>query len=313
MKFFLRAALIVAALLAGFGLGAQEIDIWGDQTRHHARQAILRPYTCEGSSISVIICPGGSYYWLDFDNEGKLVARWLNSHGISAYVLSYRVGGVTPFIFHRALVFRGKRHPDMIADLQRAISLVRSGDLGQPAPEILGVIGFSAGGHLAMSSACFFDTDFAGMQLGTPSQTSLRPDFVAPIYPVVTMKEPYCHHRSRRGLFGDSRVYSRRLRDSLSLENHVRPDCPPVFLLNAEDDPVVDWHNSAMLDSALTAAGVRHKYYRFETGGHGFGANPEKGSEATRNWMNLFLDWVRELYPAAVPEPVEGPRSTVSK
>ena len=313
MKFFLRVALIVAALLAGFGLGAQEINIWGDQTRHHARQAILRPYTCEGSSVSVIICPGGSYYWLDFDNEGKLVARWLNSHGISAYVLSYRVGGVTPFIFHRALVFRGKRHPDMIADLQRAISLVRSGALGQPVPEKLGVIGFSAGGHLAMSSACFFDTDFAGMQLGTPSQTSLRPDFVAPIYPVVTMKEPYCHHRSRRGLFGDSRVYSRRLRDSLSLENHVRPDCPPVFLLNAEDDPVVDWHNSALLDSALTVAGVRHEYHRFETGGHGFGANPEKGSEATRNWMNLFLEWVRELYPAAAPEPVEGPRSTVSE
>ena len=134
---FRRILALAFALLAVLPLGAQEINIWGEQTRHHARQAILRPYLCEGSSISVIICPGGSYYWLDFDNEGKLVARWLNSHGISAYVLSYRVGGVTPFIFHRALVFRGKRHPDMIADLQRTISLVRSGALGQPAAEKL--------------------------------------------------------------------------------------------------------------------------------------------------------------------------------
>ena len=163
-----------------------------------------------------------------------------------------------------------------------------------------------------MSSACFFETDFAGKQLGTPSQTSLRPDFVVPVYPVVTMEEPYCHHRSRRGLLGDNRVYSRKLRDSLSLEKHVRPDCPPVFLLNAEDDPVVDWHNSALLDSALTAAGVRHEYYRFETGGHGFGANPGKGSEQTRGWLDLFLEWLRELYPA-VAELVEVPQNTVSK
>ncbi len=297
MGLILRAALLVAALLAAFQLNAQTIRIWGEGTRHHASQALLTAYPCEGSSISVIVCPGGSYYWLDIDNEGKLVARQLNAAGISAYVLSYRVGGITPFIFHRGLVFRGKRHPDMIADLQRAISLVRSGAAGEPAPEKLGVMGFSAGGHLAMCSACFFDTDFPKGQTGAPSRTSLKPDFVAALYPVVTMDEPYVHRRSRRGLLGEGRVYSGSMRDSLSVEKKVRDDCPPVFLLNTEDDRVVDWQNSALLDSALTARGVPHEYRRFETGGHGFGSNDELGSAQTRGWMRLFVDWLGRLFP----------------
>ncbi len=297
MTVFLRAAFLAAALLTALHLNSQTINIWGEGKRHHARQAILRPYICRGSDISVIICPGGSYYWLDIDNEGKLVAERLNEKGISAYVLSYRVGGITPFIFHRGLVFRGKRHPDMIADLQRAISLVRSGSAGAPAPEKLGVMGFSAGGHLAMCSACFFDTDFPKKQTGAPSRGSLKPDFVAAVYPVVTMEDPYAHRRSRRGLLGDVRMYSGKMRDSLSLEKKVRDDCPPVFLLNAEDDRVVDWHNSALLDSALTAGGVQHEYLRFETGGHGFGADDRRGSTQTRGWMELFMDWLGRLFP----------------
>ncbi len=297
MFFFLRAAFLAAALLTALHLNAQPISIWGEGKRHHARQAILRPYICQGSDVSVIICPGGSYYWLDIDNEGKLVAERLNEKGISAYVLSYRVGGITPFIFHRGLVFRGKRHPDMIADLQRAISLVRSGAAGAPAPEKLGVMGFSAGGHLAMCSACFYDTDFPQMQTGEPSQESLKPDFVAAVYPVVTMEDPYAHRRSRRGLLGDIRMYSGKMRDSLSLEKKVRNDSPPVFLLNADDDQVVDPRNSALLDSALTVRGVPHEYLRFETGGHGFGADDSRGSARTRGWMQLFVDWLGRLFP----------------
>ena len=123
-----------------------------------------------------------------------------------------------------------------------------------------------------------------------------RPAFVVPIYPVVTMTAPCVHKRSRRGLLGDSRTRNKTLCDLLSLEKHVPENCPPVFLVNCQDDPIVEYHNSVLLDSALTAKKIPHQYLQFKTGGHGFGANKKNGTTESRQWMPSFLDWINKLF-----------------
>lgn len=243
----------------------------------------------------MIVCPGGSYYWLDEQGEGLDVGRWLSENGYTAFVLFYRTAGRAEIAWHTRLVFRGKRHPDMITDAQRAIQYVweHSDEYGVDKNRI-GMLGFSAGGHLAMSCACFSSTDFLTSQ-GICSRASLRPAFVASIYPVVTMNAPYAHKRSRRGLMGDSRICNKKMRDSLSLENHIPDNCPPVFLVNCADDPVVPYQHSVILDSALTAKGVNHKYIRYKRGKHGFGVSDYYGSPECREWRNEFLKWLDSL------------------
>lgn len=121
-----------------------------------------------------------------------------------------------------------------------------------------------------------------------------RPAFVAPIYPVVSFTADCTHKRSRRGLLGEYRKRKAKYREALSLEKNVPADCPPVFLVNCVDDPIVDYRNSELLDSALTAQGVRHKYIQYVTGGHGFGASDDKGTAECRKWKEEFLKWMKE-------------------
>lgn len=244
-------------------------------------------------SPAIIVCPGGSYCWLDYETEGIRVAEWLQREGIAAFVLKYRVQGLGPYIFHTRLLSRGHQHPDALCDVQRAIQYVRehAADYGID-PQRLGVMGFSAGGHLSMSAAAYASTDFLS-PLGIQHTVSLRPDFVAPIYPVVTMQEPYAHKRSRRALLGEYRKRSRAMRDSLSLELHIPADCPPVYLLCCKDDNVVSYHNSALLDSALTANAVPHKFIMYARGGHGFGADAEKFIDETSHWQESFIEWLQ--------------------
>ncbi len=277
---------LISLLLAVVSVRAQE-RIW-EGTRCKARQVTLAAFLPEGEPrAAVIVCPGGSYHWLDYGVEGTQVAEWLASRGIAAYVLKYRVAGKFEFVAKYRAFLRGNRHPDMIADLQRSIQLVRERYCGP-----VGAMGFSAGGHLVMMSAEFFGTNFLA-QYGIEPEVSLRPDFVAPIYPVVTFSDKrFVHRRSRLGLLGEHKVKRASLQDSLSLEKHVRPDSPPVFLMNCEDDPVVDYHNSVLLDSALTVWNVPHVYIRYASGGHGFGANPDKQNEYTRNWQTEFMEWI---------------------
>ena len=232
---------------------------------------------------AVVVCPGGSYFWHDMSTEGHAVARWLASQGISAFVLRYRAAGVPAFVTGYRHLFRGRRYPDALCDIRKALIWVRAhaADYGVDACRV-GAMGFSAGGHLVMMAA---------EQL-PPSE---RPDFVAPVYPVVSMTAPCTHLRSRRALLGDSRKCNQRLRDSLSLELHVPDDCPPVFLVNCKDDPVVHFHNSELLDSALTAHAVPHQYIQYRTGGHGFGASDYKGTAEARQWRAAFIDWLKRL------------------
>jgi acetyl esterase/lipase len=255
------------------------VNIWEDEPSH--KRVELTPYTVPGvGHIAVIVCPGGSYFWHDIEVEGHEVARWLQRNGIAAFVLKYRVAGVPAFITHYRLLWRGNRYPDPQDDLLQALRYVRThAETYGINPDSLGAMGFSAGGHLVMSAAELFPQ-------------AERPAFVAPIYPVVTMTDVCVHKRSRRALLGDSRTGDKALCDSLSLERHVPTDCPPVFLVNCLDDPVVHWRNSVLLDSALTAQHVPHTYLQYRTGGHGFGASETKGSPECRQWKEQFLNWL---------------------
>ncbi len=273
-----------------------ESNIW-QGTNENSRVKMIAYLPSSGhANAAVIICPGGSYFWLDHTGEGTMVAKWLQSQGIAAFILRYRTGGVPAFAFHTRLLIRGNRYPDMIMDVQRAIELLRvySGKYRIDAHRI-GVMGFSAGGHLGMMAAVYSHTDFLRHK-GIYTNVSLRPDFVAVIYPVVTMSGLSVHKRSRRGLLSEWREHSKTMQDSLSVERHIPSDCPPIFIVNCKDDPVVDYHNSMLLDSALTVKGISHKYIQYRTGGHGFGMNPAKGSAECREWKNEFIKWFQNIF-----------------
>ena len=282
-------------LFIGQAFAQEPIRLWEGYDVRHGRQVTLTPFLAENNEtgMGVIVCPGGSYYWLDEENEGDDVGRWLQANGISAFVLRYRAAGIGAFIWHHRILFRGKQYPDMITDVQRALQWVREHAKEYKIdPEKVGMMGFSAGGHLVMSAACFKENNYLTAN-GIDTKVSLKPNFVAPIYPVVTMREPYVHKRSRRALLSEKRNHNQMMIDSLSLECHIPADCPPVFIVNCIDDPVVEYHNSVLLDSALTANKVNHRYIQYKTGGHGFGASEEKGTAECRQWKDEFLNWIK--------------------
>lgn len=265
------------------------VNIWdGTDVSANVR---MTPYLAAGEdNTAVVVCPGGSYFWLDRSTEGHDVAEWLQSNGISAFVLEYRVAGVEAFITHSRIARRGNRYPDMLLDLQRAVSLVRRDSARYRVdPARVGVMGFSAGGHLVVMAGERFDM--------SGDTADVRPDFIASIYPVVTFTDASMHRRSRRGIMGEGRAINAAMADSLSLERHVRPDMPPVFLINCKDDPVVNYRNSELLDSALSAAGVPHLYIQYPDGGHGFGCTASKTSAGAATWPGRFLEWLDDLFP----------------
>lgn len=291
----------VISLLCFFSVGlfAQErVFLWQDTDIPYGNQVTLTPYVADNNEtgLAVIVCPGGSYCWLDRENESDKVAQWFQGNGITAFVLRYRVIGFGAYFWHHRILFRGKQYPDMITDAQRALQWVREhADEYHVNPEQVGMMGFSAGGHLVMSAACFNEHDYL-KDVGIDTNVSLCPAFVAPIYPVVTMREPYVHKRSRRALLSEQRHHDPIMIDSLSLERHIPANCPPVFLVNCVDDPTVEYHNSILLDSALTANRINHRYLQFKTGGHGFGASDEKGTDESRKWRQEFLNWIKTVY-----------------
>lgn len=250
------------------------MKIWAG-TDVKAKSVTLTPYLSSSPNApAIIICPGGSYCWHDMKAEGRDVARWLQANGISAFILKYRVQGIIPYVTHSRLLFKGHQYPDALNDLRRAVQYIREHATEYNInPNKLGVMGFSAGGHLGLSlkGEC---------------------SFIAAIYPVVSMSHPDSHKRSRRALLGEYGKRNKAMRDSLSIERHIPKDCPPVFIVNCKDDPVVKPHNAELLDSALTAQGISHHYIQYRTGGHGFGASETKGTEECRAWKEEFIKWL---------------------
>ena len=255
----------------------------------------LKAFIPEDSSKcrnAVIVCPGGSYFWLADKTEGEEVGRWLCDNGIAAFVLSYRVAGKFNFATDFRIRYKGRCYPAMLEDVHKALHLVRSRgeQLFGIRPKLIGVMGFSAGGHLALLSR--------ELEAGTYAQiaeSSTKMDFVALIYPVITMSdETIVHKRSRRGLMGFNKKDT-ELREKLSLEKNIPADCCPVFIVNCLDDGTVDYRNSVVLDSALTAKVVPHEYHCFPCGGHGFGIKPICTKDSTYSWTGKFIAWISKL------------------
>jgi len=235
----------------------------------------------KANGAAVIVCPGGSYYWLDRKTEGTEVAEKLRDEGFAAFLLYYRHAGTRYFLF-KDLAFPQDHYPHALNDLQNTIMDVRSkaSEYGID-PDRIGAMGFSAGGHLVLDS---------GEETVVSNGVSSRPSFIVSIYPVVTLAdENIVHKRSRKALLG-SKANDQTLREHLSMELNIPDSMPPVFLANCKDDPTVDFRNSMVMEEALSKAGISHVHHVFEEGGHGFGASSEKAP-----WFPMFLDWYESL------------------
>lgn len=215
-------------------------------------------------------------------HEGHKVAQWFQSQGINAFVLRYRVSG------------DGFNHPAMLEDIQRSIQIVRE-NAGEWNIDVnkVGAIGFSAGGHLVVMAGAFGDSVNELEKLGIKTKVSLKPDFVMPIYPVVTMEYDIGHAWSRKSLIGKNP--SQELIDRFSMEKQITSKMCPVFLLCNKDDRTVIYENSVRLNRALENAGIQHVFILNEKGDHGFGMGNNKFVQETHWNDEWLLPWLKEI------------------
>jgi len=225
---------------------------------------------------AVIVLPGGGYRALSMNSEGRQVANYLNSMGIAAFVLQYRLGPR----YH---------HPVELDDAQRAIRLVRShANEWHIAQNRIGVMGFSAGGHLAATASTRFDSGKANASDGV-DRVSSRPDFSILCYPVISMTEAWTHQGSKLNLLGENP--SPELAKTLSMENAVTAQTPPTFIFQTNADTTVPAENSVYYYLALRKAGVSAELHVFENGPHGVGL--AMYDPALSEWPKLLVNWLR--------------------
>jgi acetyl esterase/lipase len=225
---------------------------------------------------AIIILPGGSYRNLAMNHEGRQVANYLNSAGVAAFVLQYRLGPR----YH---------HPVELGDAQRAIRTIRSHAAEwHIAADRIGVIGFSAGGHLAATVSTQFDSGDDQAQ-DLVDRVGSRPDFAILCYPVISLTEPWTHQGSKTNLLGDHP--SADLAKSLSAEQSVTARTPPTFLFLTNADTVVPAENSVAYYLALRKAGVSAEMHIFENGPHGVGL--ATNDAALSEWPKLLMNWMR--------------------
>ncbi len=236
------------------------------------------PAEGKANGATILVLPGGGYARLA-RHEGEGYARWFANNGFAAYVLAYRLGGAA-----------GYRHPAMWDDASRALRQVRAIARSQGRdPAKVGVIGSSAGGHLAATLLTGFDA-------GRPESAdpvereSSRPDFGVLCYPVISLVAPHGHMGSRNNLLGPAPVAG--LAESLSAESRVTADTPPCFVWHATDDKTVPVENALLFAGALRRAGVPFELHLFERGGHGAGL-PATNKNAPP-WDSLLLRWLAQ-------------------
>ncbi|WP_226036558.1 alpha/beta hydrolase [Aquibacillus saliphilus] len=257
------------------------IKLWEDNVPSQINvedSPTITPYLVDTDGVktsAVIICPGGAYA-RKADHEGEPVAKWLNSLGISAFVLDYRVAP--------------NKYPSSLQDVKRAIRYVRAHAIDWAIDQDrIGILGFSAGGHLASTAGTQYD--FGDPKAKDPvERISSRPDLMILCYPVITMMKPYCHQGSVSNLLGENP--SADLIESLSNHLHINKDTPPTFLWHTADDQSVPVENSFMFASALRQHQIPFDLHVFEQGVHGLGLADE--NQHVRSWQSQCLLWLQK-------------------
>jgi acetyl esterase/lipase len=262
----------------------QVIPLWGgpapgalgnDESDIPALTVYL-PRTMAAPTPAMIVAPGGAYRVLASNHEGRQVANYLNSLGIAAFVLRYRLGPKY-------------QHPIELGDAQRAIRLLRArASEWRLDPARIGIMGFSAGGHLAMTASTWFDA-------GDPRSSDIvqrsgsRPDLAVLGYPVISLVEAWTHQGSKSNLLGPNPDPA--LAQRLSGERSVTKDTPPTFIFQTNEDSTVPAENSLHYFLALRKTGVPSEMHVFEKGPHGVGLANDDALLAP--WSTLLANWLR--------------------
>lgn len=242
-------------------------------------QKVSRPYIqvylpakVKATGASVVIFPGGAYWGLTFDYEGVQQANYFVDHGIAAFVVKYRIPNDAWMI---------DKSIGPLQDAQQAMKFARQhANEWNLDPNRMGVVGFSAGGHLASTLA----THFNKAHIENPDNINLRPDFLVLVYPVISMDSKVTHLDSRKALLGEKPTKEKiRL---FSNELQVNANTPPTLLLHAVDDKLVNVKNSILFLEALKQANVPVEAHLFEKGEHGFFLIPRD------RWQGTIMDWL---------------------
>lgn len=281
----------VAILLSLCGLAAAQPKVellWPDGAPGAKGQAegdkptltIYLPPADKATGAAVVICPGGGYGHLAMDHEGHQIGQWLNSFGVAGFIVAYR----------HSRSGAGYGHPAPIQDAQRAIRTVRSrGKEWGVDPNRIGILGFSAGGHLASTAATHFNESFVEPR-DAIDRVSCRPDFAVLVYPVISFTEPFTHTGSRTNLLG--RDADAALIEKFSNEKQVTPQTPPTFLFHTWEDTGVPAENSIAFYLALRKAKVPAEMHIFLKGQHGIGLGQKNGAAGA--WPGLCERWMGE-------------------
>lgn len=255
----------------------QVIKLWENtpdfQPAYEQPEPNLEVHPVENPRGCVVVIPGGGYEWISFDHEGRKLARLLNGQGYYVYILTYR--------------FRPYRHPIEQGDVNRAIRYARyRAEVGGYAPDRIAVMGFSAGGHLAMTACTKFDS---GREDGDAiDRISCRPDIGILCYGVLTLGQPHTHWGTTVNLLGEE--FDPALAYSLSAEGAVRSDMPPCFIWHTAQDDLVPVQNALDFAKAIHSVGVPYELHIFPFGGHGLSIAEDDPHVA--RWTQLLDEFI---------------------
>lgn len=242
---------------------------------HHPSLVVYAPPTEKSSGTAVVFAPGGGYVRVAAGINGGEVVKWLNSLGVTVFLLKYRHADYG--------------HPAPLQDALRAVRIVRSrAEEWGLKPDRVGMLGGSAGGHLAASAGTLFDAS-EGRTGAALDQVSGRPDFIVLVFPVITMQEPATHVVSRRALLGDNPSEEQKQR--LSVDEQVSRNTPPAFLVHSAEDTTVPVENSLLFYAAMRRAKAPIEMHLYPRGPHGSGMDPKLGP--TAEWPRHCESWMR--------------------
>lgn len=288
MKIACAAALLLGSSLIVPAQTNMSLPLWpqgapgalGAEARDIPTLTVFLPSKEKATGAAMVICPGGGYGGLA-DHEGSHYARWLNEQGIAGFVLKYRLGS------------HGYRHPAMLNDVSRALRTVRArADEWAVDPKRVGVMGSSAGGHLASTAITHHDAGKADAADVVERQSS-RPDLAILCYPVISLLDTFTHKGSRANLLGTNPPPE--LVRELSAELQVTKDTPPCFIWSTEEDKAVPVENSLQLATALRRVGVKFDLHIYERGPHGIGlGNKDFDLEKFHPWTRDCAYWLKQ-------------------